>query len=267
MHGLGNDFVVIDGTRQKYNLTKENINFLADRHFGIGCDQVLLLEKAPEKDVDFFCHIFNADGTEIEQCGNGMRCIAKFAYENNLTDKKKLTLATFALKIKTQLEDDGNVTVNMGTPIIAENLPYKLATDLEIEMGIISVGNPHAIVLVDDVITAPVETMGPIIAKHPRFPNGINVNFAQIVNRNCIKLRVYERGAGETLACGSGACASVALGILRNLLDTTVEVQLPGGNLKVIWQDSLSPILLNGPAITVFHGETTVNQHSHQKTP
>jgi len=266
MHGIGNDFVVIDGTKQKYNFNKNNIKNISDRHFGIGCDQVLLIESAKENDVDFFISIFNADGTLAEQCGNGIRCITKFVFDNNLTSKKNLSLATFARKIQTKLENDGNITVNIGVPILEPNLiPFKATQKqlqyklLNTEIGAISIGNPHAVILVDDITNAPIHTLGKMIAAHPDFPNGVNVNFMQIDNRNSVKLRVYERGAGETLACGSGACASVAIGRLWNLLDANVQVALPGGVLKVSWQNFTAPIFLTGPAVTIFTGELKIS--------
>jgi diaminopimelate epimerase len=258
MHGSGNDFVIIDGTRTKYNLTKDGISLMANRHFGIGCDQVLLLENATAKGIDFSCRIFNADGREAEQCGNGMCCLAKFAYENNLTDKKNLSIATCARQVKTQLEDDDSVTVNMGDVITKGKVTLKMENNAETEVSVISVGNPHAVILVNDISLAPVSTLGHNISKHQVFPEGVNAEFMQIVDRNYVKLRVFERGAGESLACGSGATASVAYGILENLLDKAVDVSLPGGILKITWENPKASIFLKGPAAFVFQGNCDI---------
>jgi diaminopimelate epimerase len=266
MHGAGNDFVVLDGVRQSIALSPEQIRFLADRHFGIGCDQILLVEKSPRDDADFRYRIFNADGGEVEQCGNGARCFVRFVHEKNLTSKREIVVETRSGLVSPRLEDDGRVTVNMGAPIFEpEQIPFvsdshDVIQPLQIgnetvQITAVSMGNPHAVQAVNDVEAAPVAAQGPLIEHHPRFPKRVNAGFMQIVDRSHIRLRVFERGAGETLSCGTGACAAVVAGIRRKLLDSTVHVATRGGTLSITWAGERSPVLMTGPAITVFEGE------------
>lgn len=269
MHGAGNDFVVIDGVRQKINLTPEQVRWLADRHFGVGCDQLLLVEKAQHPDADFRYRIFNADGGEVEQCGNGARCFVRFVHDQKLTSKREIVVETKSGLIRPSLEEDGRVTVNMGAPILdAARIPYLSNSDAVIQdlavgdvvvhITAVSMGNPHAVQVVDNIETAPLAELGPRIEHHPSFPNRVNVGFMQVLDRQRIKLRVYERGAGETLSCGTGACAAVVAGIRRGLLDSPVHVTTRGGNLSITWQGGAKPVLMTGPAISVFHGEITL---------
>jgi diaminopimelate epimerase len=264
MHGTGNDFVVFDGIRHTIALSPERIRRLADRHFGVGCDQVLVVER-PRAGADFRYRIYNADGTEIEQCGNGARCFLRFVRDQGLTSKDEIAVETLSGVIHPRLEPDGQVTVNMGVPRFApEDVPFQAAArtplyDLEVnggtvEASVLSVGNPHAVQVVPDVDTAPVAVQGPLIERHPRFPRRVNAGFMQIVDRGHIRLRVYERGTGETLACGTGACAAVVAGRQRGLLGDTVEVRLAGGTLRVSWAGEGAPVWMTGPAVTVFEG-------------
>ncbi|MEQ1590411.1 MAG: diaminopimelate epimerase [Gallionella sp.] len=266
MHGAGNDFVVLDGTRQKIDLSSEQMRLLADRRFGVGCDQILLVEKPSHTNADFRYRIFNADGGEVEQCGNGARCFMRFVYDNKLTSKREITVETQCGLIVPRLEEDGRVTVNMGAPIFeAMRIPFTdssgaISEPLEVaaqtlQISAVSMGNPHAVQVVDDIELAPVATLGALIENHPRFPNRVNAGFMQIRDRHHIKLRVYERGAGETLSCGTGACAAAVVGIRRGLLDSPVNVATRGGMLSIAWQNSDSPVLMTGPATTVFSGE------------
>ncbi len=266
MHGAGNDFVVLDGVRQTIALSPEKLRFIADRHFGIGCDQILLVEKSQRHDADFRYRIFNADGGEVEQCGNGARCFVRFVHDQGLTSKREIVVETKSGLISPRLEDDGRVTVNMGAPIFEPaQIPFASDSDAIIQpllvgndtvhITAVSMGNPHAVQVVDDVEAAPVTTQGPLIEHHPRFPKRVNVGYMQIVDREHIKLRVFERGAGETLSCGTGACAAVVAGIRRKLLDTVVHVATRGGTLSIVWAGEHSPVLMTGPAITVFTGE------------
>jgi diaminopimelate epimerase len=266
MHGLGNDFVVLDGVRQPVSLTPEQLCYLADRHFGVGCDQILLVEKPTQPGVDFRYRIFNADGGEVEQCGNGARCFVRFVHEQGLTDKREIRVETLKGLIAPRLEGDGNVTVDMGVPrFLPADIPFLADDDVIIhlldvadetlETSVVSMGNPHAVQVVDSVDTAPVGEHGPLIERHPRFPQRVNAGFMQIVDRHAIKLRVYERGSGETMACGTGACAAVVAGIRRGLLDSPVRVTTRGGDLSIAWGGSDRPVLMTGPAVTVFTGE------------
>lgn len=265
MHGLGNDFVVIDGTAQQVSLRPEQIRLLANRRLGVGCDQVLLVESSPTPEADFRYRIFNADGGEVEQCGNGARCFARFVRERGLTDKREIPVLTAAGIITLKVQDDGQVTVDMGAPRLAPaQIPFEaeaaaIAYPLEVdgetlEIAAVSMGNPHAVLRVDNVQTAPVAHLGPLIESHPRFPRRANVGFMQVVDSRHIRLRVYERGAGETLACGTGACAAVVAGRLQGLLESVVAVDLPGGRLVVSWPGEGAPVLMTGPATTVFEG-------------
>lgn len=270
MHGLGNDFVVLDGVRQSLALSPAQLRFLGDRHFGVGCDQILLVEKATRADVDFRYRIFNADGGEVEQCGNGARCFVRFVHDQGLTGQREIRVETMSGVISPRLEDDGNVTVNMGEPQFEPSKipfvsdsgellqPLRIATlggAEDIAITAVSMGNPHAVQVVVDVDTAPVAEQGLLIESHPRFPQRVNAGFMQVLSRHAIALRVYERGAGETLACGTGACAAVAVGIARGLLDSPVRVTTRGGELSIAWNGQGTPVLMSGPAVTVFTGE------------
>ena len=266
MHGAGNDFVVLDGERQNIKLSPEQLRLLADRHFGVGCDQILLVEKAVTHEADFRYRIFNADGGEVEQCGNGARCFLRFVHDQQLTSKREIVVETNGGLISPRLEDDGRVTVNMGAPIFEPALvpfkggsgaacePLEVAGEM-LDISALSMGNPHAVQVVEDVERAPVEQLGPLIEHHPRFPNRVNAGFMQVMNRHSLRLRVYERGAGETLSCGTGACAAVVSGIRRGLLDSPVNVATRGGVLSITWDGEGEPVLMTGPAITVFTGE------------
>ena len=265
MHGAGNDFVVLDGVRRPLRLTAEQIRRIADRRLGVGCDQVLLVERPTRADADFRYRIFNSDGGEVEQCGNGARCFARFVRDQRLTDKDEIRAETIAGVIVPRLEPDGRVSVNMGAPRFEPaEIPFTAPAraevyDLELDgtvaqVSVLSMGNPHAVQIVPDVDRAPVATQGPLIERHPRFPRRVNAGYLQIVARAHIRLRVYERGAGETPACGTGACAAVVAGRQRGLLDVSVEVSLPGGVLQVTWDGPGRPVWLTGPAVTVFEG-------------
>jgi diaminopimelate epimerase len=267
MHGLGNDFVVLDAIRQDFVPTPAQARFLADRHFGIGCDQLLVVEKSATPGVDFRYRIFNADGGEVEQCGNGARCFVRFVHEQGLTDKHEIRVETKCGVIVPRLEADGQITVEMGAPrFLPAEIPFDSSTDAvvqpldvagqQIDISVVSMGNPHAVQVVADVDAAPVAQQGPLIEAHPRFPRRVNAGFMQIVDRHAIRLRVYERGAGETLACGTGACAAVVAGIRRGLLDSPVRVTTRGGELSIAWGgDARSPVMMTGPATTVFTAE------------
>ena len=266
MQGLGNDFVVIDGVRQVIGLSAEQLRHLGDRHFGVGCDQILLVEKSERPEIDFRYRIFNADGGEVEQCGNGARCFVRFVHEQKLTDKREIRVETMKGVITLRLEHDDNVTVDMGTPEFApEKIPFVSDSsalvhaldlaDTTVGITVVSMGNPHAVQVVDEIDHAPVATQGPLIENHPRFPQRVNAGFMQVTARHAIRLRVFERGAGETLACGTGACAAVVAGIARGLLDSPVRVTTRGGELTIAWGGPGLPVLMTGPAVTVFHGE------------
>ena len=266
MHGLGNDFVVLDGIRQRVDLSREQMRFIADRHFGIGCDQILLVEQARRPEVDFRYRIFNADGGEVEQCGNGARCFVKFVRDQGLTDKTEIRVETASGIIAPRLEASGAVTVGMGAPRFApQDVPidmprqsptYTLAVGgATIQIAALSMGNPHAVQIVDDIETAPVQTQGPLLERHPAFPARANAGYMRIVDRARIQLRVWERGVGETLACGSGACAAVVTGIRQGLLQNRVLVAMRGGNLTIEWPGNAAPVMMTGEAKTVFQGE------------
>ncbi|MGA9468880.1 MAG: diaminopimelate epimerase [Candidatus Macondimonas sp.] len=265
MHGLGNDFVVIDGVRQSIALSAAQVRALADRHFGIGCDQVLLVERAQGNEADFRYRIFNADGGEVAQCGNGARCFARFVVEEGLAAKREITVETRAGLLRLYLENDGQVRVNMGAPRLApaeiplraaqQALRYPLGSAPSWQVGAVSMGNPHAVLAVPDVATAPVGAWGPAIQALPDFPEGVNVGFMETVARDHIRLRVFERGSGETLACGSGACAAVVIGRLWGELEPDVSVDLPGGRLRIHWTGAGEPVWMTGPAVRVFDGQ------------
>lgn len=266
MHGLGNDFVVIDAINQAIELKPEQIRFLADRHFGIGCDQLLLVERPIKENADFRYRIFNADGGEVSQCGNGARCFARFVRDKNLTDKALVTVDTDAGQLQLRFDSEGLITVNMGVPRhrpaeIPLSMPveaplYNVELDGRVvEFAAVSMGNPHAVIQVEDVANAPLGTVGAQMERHAAFPERVNVGFMQVVSRQHIKLRVYERGAAETLACGSGACAAVVAGIEWGILDRTVKVSLPGGDLKIHWPGRGEPVFMTGPAVSVYEGQ------------
>lgn len=271
MQGAGNDFMVIDGITQKFSLTAMQIQKLAHRQFGIGFDQLLLVE--PSNMADFKYRIFNADGSEVAQCGNGARCFVRFVSEQRLTNKSEISVETASGIITPKLEDDGMVTVNMGPPkfspheipFIADNAApsYSLEVDGQIlQISAVSMGNPHAVQLVDDIEKAPVTALGSKIEHHPRFPERVNAGFMQIIHPQHIKLRVFERGSGETLACGTGACAAVVAGIQLGKLSSPVTVSARGGELRITWLGGTSPVMMTGPARTVFTGEVDLESIS-----
>lgn len=269
MHGLGNDFVVIDAINQEIDLTEAEVRFIADRHFGVGCDQLLLVEASIMDDIDFVYRIFNADGGEVEQCGNGARCFAVFVREKGLTDKDIIRVETASGIIELHVQDDGQITVNMGIPEFnpwkipfnADERRHEYSLDVKgqvLQIGAVSMGNPHAVTVVKDIDTADIEGLGAAIENHPLFPNRVNAGFMQIIDDTHIRLRVYERGAGETLACGTGACAAMVVGNIQGYLAEQVKVDLPGGSLQISWQGDASPVMMTGPATTVFEGKITV---------
>ncbi|WMN63780.1 diaminopimelate epimerase [Vibrio parahaemolyticus] len=266
MHGLGNDFMVVDCITQNVFFSQDLIRRLADRHTGVGFDQLLVVEAPYDPETDFHYRIFNADGSEVEQCGNGARCFARFVRLKGLTNKYSISVSTKKGKMILDVEDDGEVTVNIGVPEFEPNkIPFKAkqkektyimrAGDKTLFCGAVSMGNPHVVTVVDDVDTADVDTLGPLLESHERFPERVNAGFMQVVSRDHIRLRVYERGAGETQACGSGACGAVAVGILQGLLDESVKVSLPGGELHISWQGPGKPLFMTGPATHVFDGQ------------
>ncbi|OAI25680.1 diaminopimelate epimerase [Methylomonas koyamae] len=269
MHGLGNDFIVIDAVSQQIDLNAEQVRFLADRHFGVGCDQLLLVEKPVSANADFKYRIFNADGGEVPQCGNGARCFARFVQDKGLCDKDEIVVDTDAGQLVLGIGRDGLVKVNMGVPRhdpaqIPLNAPtqlpvYHVEIDGEsIAFVAVSMGNPHAVLIVDDVEQAPVASLGKRLECHEVFPQRANIGFMQVIDRSRVKLRVYERGAEETLACGSGACAAAVAGIDQGLLDSQVNVCLPGGELQIAWQGRGCPVLMTGPAVKVFEGRISI---------
>ncbi|BCV59890.1 diaminopimelate epimerase [Shewanella algae] len=269
MHGLGNDFMVVDGVTQNVYFSPEQIRRLADRNFGIGFDQLLLVEPPYDPDLDFHYRIFNADGSEVEQCGNGARCFARFVRNKGLTQKYKIKVSTSSGKMTLRLERDGNVTVNMGVPILdPARIPFKakkaektylLPTEGQTFLcGAVSMGNPHCVLEVEDVAATDVDVIGAQLTNHERFPKGVNVGFMQVINKGHIKLRVYERGAAETLACGSGACAAAVVGQLQGKLGNTVRVDLPGGTLTIKWEGEGKPLWMTGPAEQVYDGQIQI---------
>jgi len=280
MHGAGNDFIVIDAINQQIDFSPEQWRRLADRRFGIGADQILVVERAEQDGVDFRYRIFNNDGGEVEQCGNGSRAFVRFVVDKGLTQQRSIRVQTMSGIINPRLEDDGNVTVDMGAPRLApaevpfdsaglDGVPeaddtlWPLALSLpageqDVLVSVVSMGNPHAVQVVDDVDRAPVEQTGPLIESHARFPKRVNAGYMQVLERHHIRLRVYERGAGETLACGTGACAAVVAGIRRGLLDSPVRVSARGGELSIAWAGPGQPVYLSGPAVSVFEGEIEV---------
>lgn len=266
MHGLGNDFVVFDFVTQRGYLNTQQLRHIADRRFGIGCDQILTVEAPSDPDADFRYRMFNADGGEVEQCGNGARCFACFVREQRLTLKNTIRVQTLSGILTLQVLHDGQVQVDMGAPrLLPADIPFQAEAEAsryvldvngeQVEISALSMGNPHAVLCVDDVDTAPVKTLGAAIEKHARFPNRVNAGFMQKVNRQRIRLRVFERGVGETLACGTGACAAVVAGILRGELESPVRVSLRGGELTIAWAGTGEPVWMTGPATTVFRGQ------------
>jgi diaminopimelate epimerase len=278
MHGAGNDFVMLNGVTQRIDLTREQLRWLSDRRFGVGADQILLVEAASQPDLDFRYRIFNSDGGEVEQCGNGARCFVKFVHDERLTSKRAIRVQTLGGIIEPRLQDNDEVSVDMGvprfdpadagfdpsglTPIVEHDQTlWPLDVGHRVTIAVLSMGNPHAVQTVSNIETAAVTTDGPSIEHHHRFRERVNAGFMQIVNRHCLRLRVWERGAGETLACGTGACAAVVSGIRRGLLDTPVTVIARGGQLEIGWRsstDAVQPVLLTGAARTVFKGEIEI---------
>jgi diaminopimelate epimerase len=269
MHGAGNDFVVVDATHAPLTFDAPNIRRLSDRHFGIGFDQMLVVEPARSPDTDFYYRIFNADGGEVSQCGNGARCFVRYVRDKGLSAKNAIRVETRSGIIEPRLEKDGRVTVNMGVPIfepgripfVAERRASTYALEVDgrsLQISAVSMGNPHAVQVVPDVDAAPVASEGPLIERHPRFPERVNAGYMQIADRGHIKLRVFERGAGETLSCGTGACAAVVAGIARRLLDSPVKVDTRGGMLEIAWPGEAQPVSMTGPAQSVFEGEIEV---------
>ena len=285
MQGAGNDFVVLDETRARFNFTTAQYRFLADRHFGVGADQILSVRPAPNDSLDFEYVIHNADGGEVEHCGNGARCFVRYVQDKGLTTKDRVRVKVKQGEIELQMNADGRVTVNMGAPVLdlpkvpfkVEGLKHRLVQACEVwqlplsttdasdvaQVAVVSMGNPHAVQVVENIDTAPVLTQGPLIEHHPLFPNRVNAGFMQIVSRELVRLRVFERGAGETLACGTGACAAVVAGIRMGLLNPKVDVQTHGGTLTIEWhglaKDDLSQdVFMTGPAASVFEGEIDV---------
>jgi len=271
MHGAGNDFIVVDATRAPLSLDTNIIRGLSDRHLGIGFDQMLVIEPARSKGTDFYYRIFNADGGEVGQCGNGARCFVRYVHEKGLSEKTEIRVETRSGIIEPRLEKDGRVSVNMGAPIFeparipfiaqmrASTYPLEVA-GRELEISALSMGNPHAVQVVSDIEAAPVASEGPLIERHPRFPDRVNAGYVQIVDRGHIKLRVFERGTGETLSCGTGACAAAVAGIERRLLDSPVKVDTRGGMLEIVWKGEARPVFMTGPALSVFEGEIEVEK-------
>lgn len=270
MHGLGNDFMVVDGVTQKIFFSPELIKRLSDRHFGVGFDQLLLVEPPYDPEVDFHYRIFNADGSEVQMCGNGARCFVRFVVDHGLTNKRDIKVSTVSGVLRLKLNNDDSVTVNMGVPQLdPEKLPFKAEAQSEsyelcvkgfdvVTIGAVSMGNPHAVINVKDVKTAPVHELGSLVEKHERFPEKVNVGFSQKVNDHEINLRVFERGCGETLACGTGACAAVVAGIVQHRLVSPVKVNLPGGSLNISWDGKNSPVMMSGPAVLVYEGQIVI---------
>jgi diaminopimelate epimerase len=289
MQGAGNDFVVLDETRGLLGLSPDQLRFLADRHFGVGADQILSVRPSPAEGIDFEYVIYNADGGEVEQCGNGARCFVRFVSQRGLTDKREIRVRTRSGVIVPRLDADGRVTVDMGAPVFEPALvPFDIAgitpradgawltwplalgsepDDPVLHVAVVSMGNPHAVWLVGDVDAAPVAQYGPSMEHHPRFPQRVNAGFLQVLDRRRVRLRVYERGAGETLACGTGACAAVVAGIRLGLLDSPVNVQTRGGELTIGWGGSETPVTMTGPAVSVFEGSIEVPDNLYQPEP
>lgn len=276
MHGAGNDFIVVDAINQQVDLSVDQWRRLADRRFGIGADQILVVERPTDAGVDFRYRIFNNDGGEVEQCGNGSRAFVRFVVDKGLTQARSIRVQTMSGIINPRLEDDGSITVDMGAPrLVPADVPFDATGlagmaqgddtlwplpvgDETVFVSVVSMGNPHAVQVVDDVDAAPVEETGPLIERHVRFPKQVNAGYLQVIDRHHIRLRVFERGAGETLACGTGACAAVVAGIRRGLLDSPVRVSARGGELSIAWAGPDQPVYLSGPAVSVFEGEVEI---------
>jgi diaminopimelate epimerase len=259
MHGAGNDFVVLDCTQAPFSLSAEQLRKIADRHRGVGCDQILVVEKPRDPSADFRYRIFNADGGEVEQCGNGARCFVKFVQARKLSAKREIRVETLGGMIVPRLEDDGEVSVNMGPPVVELPLIQVIEVKGEkTELSILSMGNPHAVQVVAEIEAAPVTTQGPALEHHPRFPNRVNAGYMQVRERHRIALRVWERGAGETLSCGTGACAAAVSGILRGLVDSPVRVETRGGALTIAWAGGDNAVWMKGPAEIVFEGQIAI---------
>lgn len=266
MHGLGNDFMVLDLVSQHAHVQPRHVKQWGDRNFGVGFDQLLIVEPPSTPDADFRYRIFNCDGTEVEQCGNGARCFARFVVDKRLTTKKNIRVETKGGMIELTLTNDGQVTVDMGAPrLVPEQVPFQAdhealcysveVDDQSVELATISMGNPHGVLRVDDVDTAPVRTLGPRLEVHPRFPQKANIGFLQVINPHQARLRVWERGVGETLACGTGACAAAVAGIRQGWLQSPVQIDLPGGRLSIEWAGPGQPVMMTGPAVRVFEGQ------------
>jgi len=258
MEGAGNDFVVLDCSVSPFSLNSNQLQKIADRHFGVGCDQILVVERPTQPGVDFRYRIFNADGGEVEQCGNGARCFVMYVHAKGLTAKREIRVETLGGVIAPRLEDDGEVSVDMGPPTVEKLSEGVSISGVSLDLSILSMGNPHAVQVVADVEKAPVTTQGPVLEHHPRFPNRVNAGYMQVRDRHRIALRVWERGAGETLACGTGACAAVVSGILRGLLLSPVAVEARGGTLTVSWAGGDNAVWMKGPARNVFEGEIEI---------
>jgi diaminopimelate epimerase len=259
MQGAGNDFVVFDATRRPFPLSREQLRRIADRHLGVGCDQILVVERAARAGADFRYRIFNADGGEVEQCGNGARCFVKYVHQRGLTAKREINVETVGGLIRPRLEDDGEVSVDMGRPVYSG--VETLDVDGErVRVGIVSMGNPHAVQVVSDVERAPVTAQGPRLERHARFPQGVNAGYMQVRERHGIALRVWERGAGETLSCGTGACAAVVAGVAQRLLDSPVRVATRGGSLTIAWAGGDNAVVMKGPAETVYDGTLEIKE-------
>jgi diaminopimelate epimerase len=259
MQGAGNDFVVLDCSRGGFSLSPAQLRKIADRHFGIGCDQVLVVERAQARGADFRYRIFNADGGEVEQCGNGARCFVKFVHERGLTPKREITVETLGGLIRPRLEDDGEVSVDMGRPRYEGVAKLDVGGE-RVEVALVSMGNPHAVQVVPDVERAPVTTQGPLLERHARFPAGVNAGYMQLLDPHRLRLRVWERGAGETLSCGTGACAAVVAGVARRLLESPVQVQTQGGALTISWAGGDNAVVMKGPAEAVYDGTLEIKQ-------
>ena len=259
MHGAGNDFLVLDCTTRPFSLSPSQVEKLADRHLGVGFDQLLVVERPRSPGADFRYRIFNADGGEVEQCGNGARCFVKFVHAKGLTQKREITVETLGGVIRPRLEEDGEVTVDMGKPVLSGEEILEVGSE-KVRVALVSMGNPHAVQLVADVQSAPVATQGPRIERHARFPKGVNAGYLQVLDRHAAKLRVWERGAGETLSCGTGACAAAVVGISGNLLSSPVRIETRGGTLTIAWPGGDNAVTMKGPAALVYEGTVEMEE-------
>jgi len=259
MQGTGNDFVVLDCTARPFGLTREQLRRIADRQFGVGCDQILVVERAQQSGADFRYRIFNADGGEVEQCGNGARCFVRYVHERGMTKKREITVETLGGLIRPRLEDDGEVSVDMGRPVYSGVETLEVRGE-RVQVAIVSMGNPHAVQIMADVARAPVTSQGPLLERHARFPQGVNAGYMQLRDRHRITLRVWERGAGETLSCGTGACAAVVAGVAQRLLDSPVRAETRGGALTISWPGGDNALVMKGPAETVYDGTLEIKE-------